>query len=66
MYWRFQLYVLPKNAGWRVSLHEDGRPAPRFTREFETQDAAIRYADTVARLLDPKGTTSRVWADVVP
>lgn len=66
MFWRFQLYVLPHDAGWRVSLQEDGRPAPQFMREFETRDEAIHYADVVAKLLDPEGSTSRIWADGEP
>jgi hypothetical protein len=63
MIWRFQLFVMPKGSAWRVSLNEDGRAAPQFTRECDTRDAAVEYANLIARLLDPSGETSKVWAD---
>jgi hypothetical protein len=63
MFWRFQLYVLPKEDIWRVSLQEDGRPAPLFMRDFDTREAAVHYAGVVAHLLDPDGETSKLWID---
>lgn len=60
MDWRYELYVFPLEALWRVSILDEHAPAPEHVREFGSRAEAVDYAKGLAQTLASTGERARI------